>query len=137
MNVEEFEKAAEKELREKANEYFSKLDSSGSGDWAAHLLTAKFYMDEVERREQEKERRFDRRVSTRDLALEIIVIFLIGLEIVFGYFEEKEQMSALHELNLSAGQTAKTLTAVREAQEGTLNTLNATLRPQVNWKIQS
>jgi hypothetical protein len=69
MNVEEFERATEKELRDKANEQFSKLETSGTNDWAAHLLTAKFYMDEAERRQHAKSEK-------RNLGLELIAIFL-------------------------------------------------------------
>jgi glutathione synthase/RimK-type ligase-like ATP-grasp enzyme len=59
----------------------------------------------------------------RDLILEIVVIVLIGWEIVGGY----EQMAVLRNLNTSAGETAKTLTALREQQELALKAQEATL----------
>lgn len=128
MNVEEFERATEKELRDKANEQFSKLETSGTNDWAAHLLTAKFYMDEAERRQHAKTEKRNRRLEHLAIALEVVVIVLIGLELAGS----DKQLNVLNHLNDDADKTATTMGLVQKAQEGTLQTLQSTLQPQVD-----
>jgi hypothetical protein len=66
--------------------------------------------------------------------MEVAVIVLIGLELILaifgiwlGYREGKQQTEALNNLNKSSGETAQTLTAVRQAQEASLDTQKHTL----------
>src|SRR2546430_8667826 len=78
---EEFEKATQRELRERAKECFEKAqpDLFTEANYAntALLQEAQFYMSELERRAGS-------RIALRDLLLEIVVIFLIGGEILLG-----------------------------------------------------
>lgn len=116
MNTDEFEKATEKDLRRKANECFDKLKDSGSQEWPALLLSAQFYMDEIERREHD-------RVARRDLFLELVVILLIGLEIYFGITGGNAQLDALQKLNANASQTATAVGASAEEQKTALDAI--------------
>jgi hypothetical protein len=117
MNTEEFEKATERDLRQKANECFDKLKDSGSQEWPALLLSARFYMDEVERREHD-------RVAMRDFLLEVVVILLIGLELYFGIAGGSDQLAALRKLDKSTSQTATAVAALAEEQKAVLAALD-------------
>lgn len=116
MNTEEFEKATKKDLRRKANECFDKLKDSGSNEWPALLMEARFYLDEIERREHD-------RVSTRDLMLELVVIVLIGLELYFGITGGNAQLKVLEKLNTSASQTATTVGGLATEQGSELEAI--------------
>ena len=116
MNTEEFERATERDLRRKANECFDKLKDSGSQEWPALLLSAQFYMDEIERREHD-------RVAKRDLFLELVVILLIGLELYFGIKGGNAQLDVLQKLNTSASQTATAVGALSEEQKTALEAI--------------
>jgi hypothetical protein len=116
MNTEEFERATEQDLRRNANECFDKLKDSGSQEWPALLLSARFYMDEIERREHD-------RVATRDLLLELVVIFLIGLELYFGITGGNAQIAVLQKLDTSASQTAAAVATLAEEQKATLTAI--------------
>jgi hypothetical protein len=88
MRTDEFEAASEGNLRRLANECFEKASATGALDKVRLLLEARFYLDEIDRRD-------DRFRSKRDLWLEIIVIGLILLEVVFalvGFREAGKQM---------------------------------------------
>ncbi len=113
MNTEEFEKATKKDLRRKANECFDNLKDSGSQEWPALLMEARFYLDEIERREHDW-------VATRDLWLEIVVIVLIGLEIYFGITGGNAQLTVLQKLDTSASQTATAVATLAEEQKATV-----------------
>ena len=55
---------------------------------------------------------------------------LIGAELIvaeMAYFGESKQMAVLDQLNRSSGETADTLTAVRKAQEASVETQQHTL----------
>ena len=113
MNTEEFEGATKRDLRRNANECFDKLKDSGSQEWPALLLSARFYMDEIERREHD-------RVAKRDLFLELVVILLIGLELYFGITGGNAQLNVLQKLQTNAGQTAAAVAILAEEQKATL-----------------
>lgn len=113
MNTEEFERATKDDLRRKANECFDKLKDSGSQEWPALLVSARFYMDEIERREHD-------RVATRDLFLELVVILLIGLELYFGITGGNAQLGVLQKLETNAGQSANAIAKLAEEQKATL-----------------
>jgi protein-disulfide isomerase len=81
VKVEEFEKTRKNELRQKANECFDKSETTGSLDKPGPLLEAKFYLDEIERRQQTSttnRRRshsgYTRGVSTGSLKFALLVL---------------------------------------------------------------
>jgi hypothetical protein len=113
MKTEEFEKATEKDLRLKANQCFEKLEDSGSHEKPALLTEARFYMDEIERRKQDK-------VAKRDLYLELVVIALIALELFFGITGGNQQLNVLKQLSTSTGATASALSSLAEEQKALL-----------------
>ena len=109
MTVEEFEKATEKELRTKANECLVRAAGTGFLDRPGLLLEAKFYLDEIKQRE-------DNKIVRRDLRLELVIIALIGLElllgiggIIVGGREATEQAGLLAKLQTSAEATTATI----------------------------
>jgi hypothetical protein len=85
-------------------------------------------MDEVERREHTKTAKRDLRLEAFAIIVEILVVVLICFEIRGS----DQQLNVLQTLNSSADKTARTLDLVQKAQEGTLQTLQATLQPQVD-----
>lgn len=79
MTFAEFEKAGPRELRESARGCFEKANSY-SDSWdgrAPHLIEAQFYLAEIDRRESAK-------IVRRDFRTELIIIFLIGLELIIA-----------------------------------------------------
>jgi len=136
MTVEEFQSATADHLREKANDSFVKADQSGSLDRPGFLMEAQFYLAEIERREQQKERVESARIARRDFWMEIAVIVLIGIEIGIGFIgvfagasEAGKQITALNSLNQSTSRTASNISRLTEAQTelttAQKNTLNA------------
>ena len=91
MKAEGFANATEMELRQKANECFDKLESRGSAEKPALLIEAQFYMDEIERREQDRIASRGYRLEKIVLGLEVIVVILIGLELIDGGRQFKRQ----------------------------------------------
>jgi hypothetical protein len=101
-------------------------------------MAAQFYLAEIERREQQKERVESARVARRDFWMEIAVIALIGIEIVialiglfWGASEASKQITALNSLNQSTSATAGNISRLTEvqtelttAQKNTLNALH-------------
>lgn len=115
MTVEEFEKATEQELRQKANQLFEQSERvKVNAEYRTALLTeAHFYLDEIERRD-------DSFRSTRDLVLELVVIGLIAIEIVFSvvaYYDGKAQFSVLSSLQASSSATAAALTNLQQVTQ--------------------
>ncbi len=132
MKTEDFANATETQLRQKANEYFDSLETSGSHEKPALLIGAQFYMDEIERRKQG-------RVAARDLILELVVILLIALEIYFGVTGGNQQLAVLQKLNASTGATAEVLSKLADQQKAALSGQKDTLRTieQVNTTLQN
>lgn len=113
MTVEEFENADERELRGRANQLFEEASKAGELVRTALLTEARFYLDEIDRRD-------DRFRSRRDLWLEVIIISLIVIEIAFSYVslrESREQFAVLHNLESSSASTASTLTELQQTTE--------------------
>ncbi len=102
MTYEEFERASETVLRNKANACFARSEVVDAVDKPALFLEAQFYMNEIARRGEAT-------VVTRDLLLELVIIALILLEIVIGVYEGNKQASVLASLETSASATAQTL----------------------------
>jgi hypothetical protein len=51
MTVEEFERATERDLRQRANQLFQESDGAGKLVRTALLTEARFYLDEIDRRD--------------------------------------------------------------------------------------
>jgi hypothetical protein len=115
MTFEEFEKATPKQLRDFAKARFETANTVGSAHAGtpALLLEAQFYLAEIDRREANKNRREDRRVSLRDLLLEIVVIVLIGVEIMLAVRQgvDEDLLMAKQNAILTNLQTASSATA--------------------------
>src|SRR5215467_3952141 len=121
----------EVELRARADVQLEHLDSDESHmQKEHHVAQAQIYLAELDRRAQERERNENARIARRDFWMEIAVIVLIGAELIvaeMAYFGESKQMAVLDQLNRSSGETADTLTAVRKAQEASVETQQHTL----------
>jgi hypothetical protein len=113
MRFEEFEKAKLKHLRREAKSCFSRYQDPNTGglDKPALLLEAQLYMNEMDRRHGSY-------IAWRALALEMIVIALIGWEIVMGYRAERLQTTnfdaeqvVFENLQQSSAATAQTLSS--------------------------
>jgi ABC-type transport system involved in cytochrome bd biosynthesis fused ATPase/permease subunit len=111
------------ELRQKANECFGRLHDSGSHEIPALLIEAQFYMDEIERRKQDKVAKRDFMMELLAIGLEIIVILLIVLELVEG----GKQSKALDAVANSANATAASVSSLQKEQEDTLRIQTETL----------
>jgi hypothetical protein len=135
MKAEEFARATENELRQNANECFEKLNTRGSMEKPALLLEAQFYMDEIERRKQDKAAARSYRLEKFVVFLEVIVIILIAMELLDG----NKQLGVLDSLKTSADATAKAMKSLQNAQEGALGTQEETLHTveQMNAAMQN
>lgn len=120
MTVEEFAKATEEELRQKANERLALLDEVGIYVRPGLLMEAQLYLSEIERRGAHS-------TATRDLVLEVIVIMLILAEIVFGVIGGNHQVSVLQQLNTSTSATATALRSLVDQQGKSADTQAQTL----------
>jgi hypothetical protein len=125
MDMEQLSTMTEAELHARANAHLEHLDieTESHHDKEHHVSQAQFYLAELDRRDQAKERRASQRIARRDFWLEIGVIVLIGAELIEG----NKQTAVLDKLNQSSAATAATLTAVRQAQEASLETQKHTL----------
>jgi len=113
MTVEEFEKATEQDLRSKANQLFDYASHVGELVRTAVLTEARFYLEEIDRRD-------DRYRSRRDLVLELVVIGLILTEIVFSavaYHAGKTEFAVLSNLEASSRATAGILADLKQSTE--------------------
>jgi hypothetical protein len=136
MNIEQLSTMSENDLHARANAHLELLDRENLSEMTRqhHVSQAQFYLAELDRRKQTQERTESGRIAQRDYTLEKWVIGLIGAElvlavvaIVFGWVEGNKQMNVLDKLNKSSAETATTLTAVRQAQEASLETQKHTL----------
>lgn len=135
MNIEQLSTMAESELHARANAHLEHLDSTESDMTKEHhVAQAQVYLSELDRRKQAQEYAESERIARRDYKLELWVIVLIGAELVLaivaiavGWVEGNQQMGVLDKLNKSSAETAATLTAVRQAQEASLETQKHTL----------
>src|SRR5882762_7878983 len=136
MNLEQLSTMTETELRARANAHLEHLDieTESHQDKQHHVIQAQLYLAELNRRKQAWESDESAKIAKRDYKLELWVIVLIGAElvlavvaIVVGWVEGAKQTKVLDELNRSSAATAVTLTAVRQAQEASLDTQKHTL----------
>ena len=127
MTFEEFATASPELLRAQAKACFDQANASPSwGGAPTLLLTAQFYLQELDRRQANRdrqdttlERRHDQRIAWRDLFLEIIVILLIGGEIALAIKQGRDedqlmdkQNAILTRLQESSADTARTMQRV-------------------------
>jgi len=115
MTAEEFEKASEKDLRQIANQRFNEGSKVVINEMArtALLTEARFYLDEIDRRD-------DAFRSRRDFWMEFAIITLILVEIAFSYIsfrEGKSQSVVLSNLEASSRATANTLAELQRTME--------------------
>jgi hypothetical protein len=85
-------------LRQRANQLFEDASEAGELVRTALLTEARFYLDEIDRRD-------DRFRSRRDFWMEVAVITLIVIEIAFSFIafrEGKEQFAVLNNLEASS-----------------------------------
>ena len=118
MTFEEFENASNKELRREVVDRFNRYNERAPSG-IEHLLEARSYMGEIDRRH-------DSWIARRDLILELVVILLIGGEIWLGVKQGtdegilmEKQTGVLQKLQDSAAATASTLTALQGVTEAT------------------
>lgn len=159
MNLDQLSQLSVEELHQTANEKLASLDTGGAAPRAASarqssiLSEAQFYLDEIERREGREERQRQSKIARRDLILELVVIFLIGLEIVVGVWGGNDQLKALgkikdgsdqqlvllQKMNESAGNTATILKTLSDEQSQALTAQQQTLQiiTQMNGALQS
>jgi hypothetical protein len=135
MRVEEFKKMSDDALVEKANECFAEIDTLDDPHRPQRdtplLLQAQFYVNEADRRASA---RHDAKIAKRDLLLDLIIIALIGLEIVIGFWEGSRQAAILSQLNASTSATANTLRSLDRSASATasiLETLRTTQESQL------
>jgi hypothetical protein len=95
VKLEDFENLTDLELRQKAMECFEGADSMQTLVGSTLLREAKFYLDEIERRN-------DAFRSRRDFWLEIIIISLIIIEIAFSYVSFRETPKEIAALETTA-----------------------------------
>jgi hypothetical protein len=126
MRTKEFKDLSKEELLQKADECFAVMDAHPVK--AAKLLEAQFYMNEVDRRENDAIAMRDFRMARRSYEMEWWVIVLIGLELViavggfvYGVHEGNKQWTVLDHMDKS---TAATATAL-QTQSNILEKMNA------------
>jgi hypothetical protein len=136
MNLEQLSTMTEPELHARANAHLEHVDieTESHQDKQHHVIQAQLYLAELDRRKQARESNESAKIANRDYKLERWVIVLIGAELVLavvailvGWVEGAKQTKVLDELNRSSAETAATLTAVRQAQEASLDTQKHTL----------
>ncbi len=158
MNLEDLSRMSEAELREKANEKLAKLDLVVEGrrvhlEDGLILTEAQFFIDEIERRAGDAERKRQSRIATRDLILELVVIALIGAELIYAIHGGNQQLDVLQKLNTNAGQqlqllqtmnanaeqTARALTGLTQQQQTAVTTQQQTLQmvTQMNGSLRT
>jgi hypothetical protein len=128
VNLDQLSQMGVEDLRNAANQRLADLAIAGGLDQGSILSEAQFYIDEIERRAGEAERRKQSRIALRDFILELVVIALIGGELYFGITGGNQQLAVLQTLNTSADETAKTMKSLREEQDVALATQQQTLQ---------
>lgn len=117
MRVEEYKNLTDEQLTQKANECLTALDNQYYPQLhAAKLLEAQLYMNEINRRNDEKIATRDGQMAERSHKMEIWVIILIGVEILIGVGgiaigcrEGNQQVAVLEQMKKSTAATAATL----------------------------
>jgi hypothetical protein len=124
MTFEEFEIATDIDLTRETKSCFDRYNdpNKGGGDKPALLLEAQFYMQELGRRE-------DSRIATRDFRMELIVIFLIGLELVaaigLAIIGSRQQTRDVNQELAAFGKMQTVLSQLQESSAATAQTLGS------------
>jgi hypothetical protein len=124
MTFDECEAATNEDLRREAKRCFDLYGSGGVGslDKPQLVLEAQFYMQELGRRE-------DSKIAHRDFLMELIVIFLIGLELLaavgLAVWGEREQTQEVNQQLSAFGKMQDVLSKLQESSEATAQTLNS------------
>jgi hypothetical protein len=127
MRVEEFESLTEAELRFKANEAFTQPEVSHAArvDRATYYAEARFYLDEIERRKNDK-------ISRRDFRMELIVIALIALELVaavgLAIWGDRRQTADVNKQLQAFGSMQTVLQQLEETSKATADAMTALKR---------
>jgi len=138
MNLEDIEKATDAELRQKALECFEEAPSMDHLVSTILLRKARFYLDELERRKNDN-------IARRDFRMELIVIFLIGLELVaaivlaiYGGQQQtkdlKQELTAfeqIHDVLAHLQDTSKATADSLVLVNNTMKTMELSLQKQV------
>jgi hypothetical protein len=142
MGVQEFKNLTDDQLRQKADECLAVVDDPNYGPiHAAKLLQAQLYMNELNRRNDERIATRDGEMADRSHTLEVWVIVLIGIEIVlglvsigYGIKEGNKQADILNDMKTSTAATAATLqtqgTVMSTINDNTAKTVEAVKRLQ-------
>src|SRR2546427_9009968 len=127
MTFQQFQKASDEQLRQEVIERFDHYNETRPGglEW---LWEAQFFMGEIDRREGS-------RVSKRDVRLELIIIFLILMEILIGVWgivvatrDSSAQATVMQKLVESSQVTASTLKTLQT----TTVQMNKAIQRQLN-----
>ena len=107
LNLDNIEQASEEQLRNAVRGCFEQARKAVSAPQSASawFAEAQFYIAELQRRDAESERKYSRRISFRDLILEVVVIILIGVEIYEGIQQSKvldNQLTVLQTVQTNA-----------------------------------
>lgn len=122
MTFEEFSDADDLMLLLETKACFDEYNDPNTGglDKPALLLEAQFYIQELGRRE-------DSRIARRDFRMELVVIFLIGLElvaaVVLAIWGGREQDRANQKQLTALGQVQGNLSNLNESSKATADTL--------------
>jgi hypothetical protein len=104
MRVRELDSKSDEDLRQLADECFVRMEERGTVEAPQHLNEAQFYLSVLRTRH-------DDRIARRDLFLELVVIFLILAEVLFGWWEGNKQAAILGDMQTSTAATATALKA--------------------------
>lgn len=136
MNVAELSQLSETELRARIDLALGNIIQGMSAqEKANYWVEAQFFINEIERREQARERKKQRIIGWRDFILEVIVILLIAIEI----YEGGQQTTVLtglktsvDSLNQSTSRTADNVAKSTQAQSDALDTQKQSLAAMKN-----
>jgi hypothetical protein len=129
MKIEDIENASEANLRKQLQECYARVDSLDELAGTTQLYKARFLIDELERRKNDK-------VSRRDFWLEIAIIILISIEIGFSYVAFKEAPQQLRALNatkdalIDVQQSSATTAATLSVLQQTMQMMNSAVQRQ-------
>jgi hypothetical protein len=124
MTFDEFEIATNEDLRREAKRCFDLYGSPSVGglDKPQLVLEAQFYMQELGRRE-------DSKIATRDFLMELIVIFLIALELLaaigLAVWGERQQTREVNQQLAAFGKMQDVLSKLQESSAATAQTLSS------------
>lgn len=124
MKIEDIENASDADLRQKLVDTFAQAESLDQLAGTILLRKARFFQDEIERRQNHK-------VSRRDFRMELIVILLIGLELVvavgLAVWGEQQQSADVNQELVAFGQIKDELSHLQKSTQATASSLEQEL----------